>query len=394
MKAGLGFFDKLLFGVGYNHREKNRVDSSNDWTNGSGQYGSLYQTVGCPVQCTPYSFGSQGFNVISFTSPPNFMQGAGGSYPMVLPRLNTAQLLAFLASLNGKPNPGVCTAVPCSSPFNFADTLPQPNPFNSYQVEEKTYTFYTEATFAGSNWSGNVGVRLVRTTTLAATAQSVPTDIWTLNSSNSVQSFNVDYSTATQFLEKASYTDPLPSANFSYWAIPDRLQFRAAGGETMSRPDLNQLAPNSTNQAINGTPEIDYTGTAGLKPIKAWSVDLSLEWYYQPHAALNLALFGKKVSNDIYTATQTSIDLGTLEYDNGPPGSPNNPAKPFLWTITAPANGGKSTYTGVELSWQHFLENGLGTHMQYTHTWSKGYDQFGNSPARSTKRRPPPSRSA
>ncbi len=256
--------------------------------------------------------------------------------------------------------------------------MPQPNPFNSYQVAEKTYSFYTEATFAGNNWSGNVGVRVVRTTTLAATAESVPTDIWTLNSNNSVQSFNVDYSTASQFLQQATYTEALPSANLSYWVVPEQLQFRAAAGETISRPNLNQLAPNSTNQAINGTPELDYTGTAGLKPIKAWSVDLSLEWYYQPHAALNAALFGKKVTNDIYTATQTSVNLGTLEYDNGPPGSANNPSKPFLWTITAPANGAKSTYTGIELSWQHFLENGLGTHMQYTHTWSKGYDQFGN----------------
>jgi iron complex outermembrane recepter protein len=380
-KASLGFFDKLLFGVGYNHREKNRVDSSNDWTNGSGQYGTLYQTGPCDtgVQCSPYSFGSQGFNVISFTSPPNFMQGAGGSYPSVLPQLNTAQLVAFMQSLNGKPNPAYCATLPCATPFNYANTLPQPNPFNSYQVTEKTYSFYTEATFAGSNWSGNVGVRVVRTTTLASTAESVPTDIWTLNSSNSVQSYNVDYSTATQFQQEATYTLALPSANFSYWVVPDQLQFRAAAGETMSRPNLNQLAPNSTNQAINGTPELDYTGTAGLKPIKAWSVDLSLEWYYQPHSALNAALFGKKVTNDIYTATQTSVDLGTLQYSKGPPpASATNPSTPFLWTITAPANGAKSTYTGVELSWQHFLDNGLGTHMQYTHTWSKGYDQFGN----------------
>ena len=380
-KASLGFFDKLLFGVGYNHREKSRADVSNDWTNGSGQYGTLYQTGPCDtgVQCSPYSFGSQGFNVISFISPPNFMHGAGGSYPMVLPQLNTAQLLAFMASLNGKPNPAFCATLPCATPFNLSGTLPQPNPFNSYEVSEKTYSFYTEATFAGNDWSGNLGVRVVRTTTLAATAESVPTDIWTLNSNNSVQSFNVDYSTATQFQQGASYTMALPSANLSYWVVPQQLQFRAAAGETMSRPNLNQLAPNSTNQAINGTPELDYTGTAGLKPIKAWSLDFSLEWYYQPHAALNAALFGKKVTNDIYTATNTSVDLGTLEYDNGKPGSANNPSKPFLWTITAPANGAKSTYTGVELSWQHFLNNGLGTHMQYTHTWSKGYDQFGNS---------------
>jgi iron complex outermembrane recepter protein len=379
-QASLGFFDKLLFGLGYNHREKSRVDSSNDWTNGSGQYGSLYQTAGCPLQCNPYSFASQGFNVISFTSPPNFLRGAGGSYPTVLPQLNTAQLLAFLASLNGKPNPSFCTALPCSSTFNLADTLPQPNPFNSYDVAEKTYSFYTEATFAGTNWSGNVGVRVVRTTTLAATAESVPVSLWTLNASNSVQSYNVQYSTSQQFLQEATYTLALPSANLSYWVVPDRLQLRGAAGETVSRPNLNQLAPNSTNQAINGTPELDYTGTAGLKPIKAWSVDLSLEWYYQPHAALNAALFGKKVTNDIYTGSTAKVDLGTKQYVGGPPGSAAaGPGTIFLWTITAPANGAKSTYTGVELSWQHFLENGLGTHVQFTHTWSKGYDQFGNS---------------
>ena len=108
-------------------------------------------------------------------------------------------------------------------------------------------------------------------------------------------------------------------------------------------------------------------------------MDLSLEWYYQPHSALNAALFGKKVTNDIYTGTQTSVDLGTLQYIEWAAGlAANNPGKPFLWTITAPANGAKSTYTGVELSWQHFLDMGLGTHVQYTHTWSKGYDQFGN----------------
>ncbi len=84
-KVSQGPLDSILFGAGYSHREKTREDISNDWTNGSGQYGLLYNTAGCPVQCAPYSFGSQGFNVISMTSPPHFMQGAGGSYPTVLP---------------------------------------------------------------------------------------------------------------------------------------------------------------------------------------------------------------------------------------------------------------------------------------------------------------------
>ena len=121
--AGLGCFDKLLFGVGYSHREKNR----------DGHQQRLDQRLrpvrhlvsrrrAVPVQCSPYSFGSQGFNVISMVSLPNFMQGAGGSYPTTLPQLNVGQLLAFLKSLNGKPNPFYLPStprpVPCVPPFS------------------------------------------------------------------------------------------------------------------------------------------------------------------------------------------------------------------------------------------------------------------------------------
>ena len=63
----------------------------------------------------------------------------------------------------------------------------------------------------------------------------------------------------------------------------------------------------------------------------------------------------------------------------GPPGTPGVTPTSFPWNITAPANGAKSTYIGVELTWQHILENGFGVHVQYTHTQSKGYDQNGNS---------------
>ncbi|MFL6601357.1 MAG: TonB-dependent receptor [Steroidobacteraceae bacterium] len=376
-KADVGPLDSILFGAGYNHREKTRVDNSNDWTNGSGQYGLLYNTAGCPVQCAPYTFGGQGFNVISFTTPPHFMQGAGGSYPNVLPRLNVNQLLAFMKSLDGLPNPQFCPSLPCDTPFNLASTLPQPNPFNSYDVIEKTFSFYTEATFKGDNWSGNVGVRVVHTKTQAQTAQSVPVSLWSADPNASTVTYNVQYSDAQAFSEDASYTFALPSANFNYWLIPDTLQLRAAGGETMARPDLNQLAPNATNSATNGEPILQYTGIAGLKPIKAWNLDLSAEWYYQPHAALTLGLFGKKVTNDIYTGETANVDLGTIKYDGGPPGTV--PGVPFLWTVTAPANGAKSTYTGVELSWQHFLDMGLGAHFQVTRTWSRGYDQDGNA---------------
>jgi iron complex outermembrane recepter protein len=377
-EVGLGWFDKMLFGAGFSNRDKDRTDISNDWTNGSGQYGTLYQTAGCPVQCTPYSFGSQGFNVISMISLPNFMQGAGGSYPTTLPQLNLGQLLAFMKSLNGKPNPFFCSTLPCSSPFDFSQTLPQANPYNSYDVTEKTFSVYGEMTFAGTDWGGNLGLRIVRTNTTASTAIAAPTSLWTPSINSSTETWNVQYAAGQNSVTEGHYVLPLPAANFNYWVVPQKVQLRAAVAETMARPDLDQLAPTSSNNAINGQPQLSYGGTAGLKPIKSTQVDFSAEWYYRPHAALTAALFGKKIRDDIYTATIPNVDLGTLQYLGGPPGG-KTPGTPFLWTVTEPANGAKSTFYGIELAWQHIMDNGLGAHLQYTRTENKSYDQNGNS---------------
>ena len=371
----LGVFSQLLFGVGGSKRAKERDDISNDWTNGSGQYGSLYTTAGAPVQPYPYTFASQGFNVISFMTPPNFMQGAGGSYPTTLPVLNLAQLINFMKSLNGKPNPLVCTSLPCSTLFNYALTEPQLNPYNSYAVTEKTISGYLEADFNASRWSGNLGVRLVHTATTAQTASAVPVSLWTLNPSSPTVTYTVQYGNSQPIGADGSYTIALPSLNLAYWVVPNRLQTRVSVAQTMARPDLSYLAPTSTNDAINGDPSLTYNGTAGLRPVKANQADLSLEWYYAPHSALTVAVFAKKITNDIYTGVQTSVDLGTVKYDGGPPGTV--PGKPFLWTIYAPANGAESEFSGVELTWQHLLDNGFGTRMQFTATKTRSYDQNG-----------------
>jgi TonB-dependent receptor len=382
-----GPFDQLQFGVGYTDRKKTRDDSSNDWTNGSGQYGSLYLTQGCTatgvpggVQCYPYSFASQGFNVISMVNIPHFMQGAGGSYPKILPQINVAQLEAFLQSLNGKPNPQYCQSLPCSTPFDYSQTLPQVNPYNSYDVTEKTTSFYVEQTFAASSWSGNVGVRVVRTQTTASTASAVPTALWAYPSGyqSTTQTWNLIYGPSQAIGANGDYTLALPSLNLAYWIMPQTLQARLGLAETMARPNLSELAPTSTNNAINGVAgnQIYYNGTAGLKPIKAKQADLSIEWYYGPHSALTAAVFYKKLNDDIYQSVQTNVNLGTQQYYGGPPGTV--PGVPFPWTIYAPANGVESTFSGIELTWQHILQNGFGTRMQYTATKTRSYDQFGN----------------
>ncbi len=366
LKMDMGPLKQIEFGLVDSNRSKRRVDRDNDWSNGSGQYGSLYNTAGCPIQCSPYSFGSQGFNVLSFLTPSNFMQGAGGSYPLTLPAINVPQLLAFLRSLNGKENPYAPGTL-----FDFANSLPQANPFNSYKVTEKTYSGYLQTDWSGDRWAGNLGVRVVHTTTSAQYAQAVPTSLWTPDANASTVTYNVNYALGNQVRSDASYTLALPSLNFSFWAVPKEFQVRIGLAETMSRPNLNQLAPNSTNGALGGRPEIYYSGTVGLKPIKVWQGDLSAEWYYHPRAALTLAYFEKHVRDDIFSGVTSNVNLGTKLYVGGPPGSPAvTSVRDFPWTVFAPANGLKETYRGIEATWQHLLENGLGAHVQVTHTQS------------------------
>ena len=263
--------------------------------------------------------------------------------------------------------------------FNFADSLPQANPFNSYDVSEKTSSIFLQADLLESKrWSGNFGVRVVHTKTEAQYALSVPVDVWAYTAN--AGGYFVDYQTSTQQRSDGTYTLALPSFNGAFWVVPNELQLRAGLSETIARPNLNQLAPNASNQAIGGRAVLSYTGTAGLKPIRSWNYDFSLEWYYAPRATLALALFDKEVRDDIYVGATSNVDLGTKEYIGGPPGSAGvTSVNPFIWTVYAPANGAKSRYTGVEFTWQHMLDNGLGAHFQYTYTRSNSYDVNGNS---------------
>ena len=47
--------------------------------------------------------------------------------------------------------------------------------------------------------------------------------------------------------------------------------------------------------------------------------------------------------------------------------------------MTAPANGAETDLSGVEFTWQHIMDNGFGTRMQYTATRTISYDQYGNN---------------
>jgi TonB-dependent receptor len=351
---------QLRFGLAGTWRQKSRDDYDNDWTGGSSQY-DWYTT---PVGANPFTFGSLGANVISITNFPNYMQGAGGKFPTTVAVFNVPNLLNALASLDGQPNLYPNALNPT---YDFNLTLPQFNAVNSYDVKEITTAGYIEASFAGSNWGGNAGLRLVHTSTTASTAVNEIESVTIANTSNPTDPAIVAYSDATPTTSKSSYTEALPSLNLVYRFKPE-LQMRFAASETITRPELNQLAPTRTDNSLNRVYEVTYDGSPDLKPIRSYGADLTLEWYYQPQSAFTVSVFGKYIKDFITTKTENDVDLGVQGYFNG-----STTPVPVLYTVFGPVNGDKAYVDGVEVAVQHLLANGFGVHAQYTHVWTRAW---------------------
>jgi TonB-dependent receptor len=355
-----GSLSALRFGVAQTWREKTREDYDNDWTGGSSQY-DWYTT---PPGANPITFGSLGANVVSTTTFPHYMQGSGGNFPKTVGVFSIQTLLNALKSLDGQPNLYGTTG---SDVYDFALTLPQYNAVNSYAVKETTTAGYLELTFTGGNWAGNAGVRIVHTSTTASTAVNDIVSVTVANTSNPTDPAYVVYSDAVPTTSNGSYTEVLPSLNFLYRLRPD-LQLRFGASETMARPELDQLAPTRTDDSLNRDYRVDYAGNASLKPIRAYGVDLSLEWYYQPRSALTVAVFAKDIRDFITTLVSNDVDIGVQGYFNG-----STTPVPVLYTVSQPINGDKGYVEGIEFGFTHIMPSGFGVHGQYTRTWSRAY---------------------
>src|SRR6202035_889755 len=152
-----------------------------------------YDFYTTPIGANPITYGLLGANVISVTTFPHYMQGAGGNFPTTVAVFNIANLLDALKKLNGQPNLYVAGA----PNFDFNATLPQFNAVNSYEVRENSSAAYFEAVFAGQNWVGNAGVRLVHTSTTAKTAVNEIESVTIANTANPTDPAIVAYSAPT-----------------------------------------------------------------------------------------------------------------------------------------------------------------------------------------------------
>lgn len=336
-----GIFDQLHFGWAGTDRTKKRDYFENDFTNGSVQYSGSESTT----------FASMGAHVVqhAFTLP-NFMPGAGSGFPTSFVAFDVPAYLEALKKLDGQPNPN-------GGVFDYRKTLPVLNPVQSYRVKEKTDAAYLQLDLAREQWSGDVGVRLVHTSTQSASAYNQIISITPPPPNDPTGAYFVEYSPAVPINVSGSYTKALPAANFLYH-LNKALQMRLGVAETIARPSVDQLAPTRTDGASWGADVIWISGDPHLKPYTAWQQDVSLEWYYAPKSALNGAVFAKQIKNFITATAQENVDIGV-------PG--------HLFTIVSPINGDKATVLGFEVGWQHLLDNGFGIRAQYTYNKTRSW---------------------
>ena len=347
--VGAGHVDHLKFGVSLTDRRKSRDLITNTLTGGADYYSGD----------NAIDVGALGGDLLSVYSLPNFMSGVKSRFPRSFIAFDVPAYEAALAAYKG--------VRPDGSAYDYANAAPQWNPLESYRVSEKTASFYVQADMSGERWNGNVGVRVVSTNTTSQAWDAKITSI----TENGAFNYTATYADPTGISQKGSYTYVLPAANF-VWHFSDDLQLRLGAAKTMARPSVEQLAPTSTTQSVSwGEFTQVYGGNVDLKPYSAKQGDASLEWYFSEHSIANLAVFYKRIDNQITTSWETGQDVGVggITDADGNVVSPG----PTLFNVMRPINGDYAKVHGIEAGLQHFWDNGLGFRAQYTRNWSESW---------------------
>ena len=197
--------------------------------------------------------------------------------------------------------------------------------------------------------SGNVGVRRVKT------------------SQSSTGYSTVDGAMVLTHVSR-DYTDTLPSLNLVAELAPD-LMLRFGAAKVMARPGLSSLTPGTTLSLSSGHRYVNG-GNPNLDPIRARTLDLGVEWYFQEGGLLGLALFHKDIESFVQgTSTVMPFTASGLPASllDGTGVSPNED-----FTFTRPLNTPGGDLKGAEFNYVQpfsFLPgrwSNLGLQLNYT----------------------------
>jgi iron complex outermembrane receptor protein len=230
--------------------------------------------------------------------------------------------------------------------------MPQVTPYSplafywpgSFKTEETDWAGYVMANLAGERWKANAGVRFV------STGEDVSSYVSNANGTPN------NYGAFSLVEIKHNYTDPLPSANFTY-DLTDEQQVQLAAARVISRPDYSALggAVSLTDSILTGS-----GGNPDLKPIRAWTISGAWNWYYGQASLLSVGVFYMDLTSYVTFGVHDATYLNaTLTGQQGHPVY-------STYAITSPLNT-SGTDKGIELSWQQPIWGGFGIQTNYTY---------------------------
>lgn len=225
---------------------------------------------------------------------------------------------------------------------NTPNTSATVNPLSLFDIKETTTAFYLMPQFsteiAGRRIDGNFGLRAVQTKEDTRGYQGATA------------------ATAVPLVLKSSYWDYLPSFN-ARLKLTEKLFLRAAVSKTITRPTFGSLSPSLTLNANPVDPNLNSgaQGNPDLKPVRATSYDLSIEFYPNQSDVFYCAGFQKDVKGFIGNFSEPRT------YDG------------VTYLIRTSKNLNPATIKGVEFGFQHFFNylpapfDGLGFQANYTY---------------------------
>jgi iron complex outermembrane receptor protein len=289
---------------------------------------------------------------LSATYPGNYGSGLGSGFPTNVPYIPADALAAYNATYTNR------------------DPIARRSPFDGgeYSVKETTTAAYLQGNLEGNGWSGNVGLRAVRTKQTSGSFRP----------SNPGETPDVAslFGNFTATSAGRSYTDLLPSASVRLDVTKDVVA-RLALSRTLTRADYTALSAFTSlnTSGMYGNNTVVGSGTAGnadLKPIRSNNFDANIEWYFAPRAFVSMGAFHMQMASYITNGTYSGIFPVLL--GNAPGGSTQAVAD-RQFVITGLTNK-KAAVTGLEFAFETPVFNNFGISANYT--YADGHDQDGH----------------
>ncbi|RTL15521.1 MAG: TonB-dependent receptor [Burkholderiales bacterium] len=296
------------------------------------------------------------------TYPSNFGNGLGSGFPTGVPYPTPETLAAYNAKYANR-------------------SIARRQATHEYSVKETNTAGYLQGNLEGDGWSGNVGLRVVRTKTSSL--------IWVPTSDKTLPGY-VDSAFAAvgpkwtdptgyyQTFRERSYTDALPSASIRIDVTP-KVVARLALSRTLTRPDYTAL---SAAQLLGGysdpTGKSVGTGTSGnpdLNPIRSTNFDANLEWYFAPRAFVSVGAFHMSLNSYVIDGVRRVTAPTDVTPAGGQPGSITNQRVTAPFDLTTQINK-KANVTGLEFAFETPVWNNFGIGANYT--YADAHDESGH----------------